>query len=66
MGILSKLAGNRPGRRDFALPDKRMYLISDVAQAKAALARVAKYGTAGEKKAVREAVQKRYPNLGVV
>lgn len=47
---------------DFALPGRR-YPIHNIAHARNALARVAQYGTAEEKAAVRAAVAKRYPGL---
>ena len=66
MGILNKLARNKLNRSDFAIPDQRMYPIHDIAHAKAALARVAKYGDKREKQMVRDAIHKRYPEMGVV
>lgn len=48
---------------DFAIPDKREYPIHDLAHAKDALSRVSANGTAAEKKQVRAAVYKKYPDL---
>jgi len=46
----------------FALPDRR-YPIHDIAHARNALARVSEYGTPEEKRQVRAAVYKHYPQL---
>jgi hypothetical protein len=47
----------------FAGPD-RSYPIEDAAHARNALARVSQHGTPAEKKRVRGAVKRRYPNIG--
>jgi len=47
---------------DFALPGRR-YPIHDLAHARNALARVSAYGTPEEKKKVRAAVYRKYPEL---
>lgn len=47
----------------FAIPEKRKYPIHDIAHARNALARVSQYGTPEEKRRVRAAVYKRYPEL---
>lgn len=48
----------------FAIPEERKYPIHDKAHARNALARVAAYGTPEEKRRVRAAVAKRYPDIG--
>lgn len=48
---------------DYAIPSKRKYPIPDESHARNALARVAAYGTPGEKSQVYAAVRKRYPGL---
>ena len=65
MGILSTLGRKRLKPSDFAIPETRSYPIEDEAHARAALARVSQYGTPEEKKRVRAAVKRRYPNMGV-
>jgi hypothetical protein len=49
----------------FALPAERKYPIEDEAHARDALARVAEYGTAAEKRKVRAAVKRKYPDMEV-
>lgn len=48
----------------FAIPEKRAYPIHDEAHARNALSRVAQHGTPEEKRRVRAAVKRRYPNIG--
>ncbi len=68
-------------KKDFALPATRGqerktekgkgsmgkggYPIPDEAHARAALARVARFGTPAEKKEVREKVHKKYPDINI-
>lgn len=47
----------------FAIPEKRKYPIHDRAHAINALARVSQFGSPSEKRRVRAAVYKRYPDL---
>ncbi len=47
----------------FALPKERRFPINDISHARNALARVSAYGTETEKKQVRRAVYRRYPEL---
>jgi hypothetical protein len=47
----------------FALPRQRAYPIPDISHARNALARVAQFGTDGEKSKVRRAVEKKFPSL---
>ena len=49
----------------FAIPDKKAYPIQDEAHARNALARVAQHGSEEEKKQVRAAVKRRYPNINL-
>ncbi len=50
---------------DFALPSRRKYPIENRAHARAALQRVSQFGTEDEKKKVRAAVKRRYPDMDV-
>jgi peptidoglycan hydrolase-like protein with peptidoglycan-binding domain len=52
------------GKGEFAIPETRSYPIHDEAHARNALARVAQFGTDEEKRRVRAAVKRRYPNIG--
>lgn len=47
----------------FAIPEKRKYPIHDRVHAINALARVSQFGTPAEKRRVRAAVYRRYPDL---
>lgn len=51
-------------KKDFAEPSKRKYPIENKAHARNALARVSQYGTTKEKRQVRAAVHKKYPEIG--
>lgn len=51
-------------KSSFAIPEERKYPIHDKAHARNALARVAAYGTPEEKRRVRAAVARRYPDIG--
>lgn len=48
----------------FAIPEKRAYPINDANHARNALARVEQHGTPEEKRRVRAAVHRKYPNIG--
>ncbi len=50
---------------DYAIPEKKAYPIHDETHARNALARVSQHGTPEEKKRVRAAVKRRYPNIDV-
>lgn len=63
MAKLTARGRKRIKRSNFALPKERKYPIHDLAHARNALARVAQYGTASEKRRVRAAVVKKYPSL---
>lgn len=49
--------------KEFALPGER-YPIHDKAHARNALARVSQHGSESEKKRVRAAVHRKYPEIG--
>lgn len=63
MTRLTPRGRKRIKRSNFALPSERKYPIHDIAHARNALARVAQYGTASEKRRVRAAVVRKYPSL---
>lgn len=63
MTRLTPRGRKRIKRSNFALPRERKYPIHDIAHARNALARVAQYGTASEKRRVRAAVARKYPSL---
>ena len=63
MARLTPRGRKRIKRSNFALPRERKYPIHDIAHARNALARVAQYGTASEKRRVRAAVARKYPSL---
>lgn len=48
---------------NFAIPEKKKYPIHDLAHARNALSRVAANGTPDEKKRVKAAVYRKYPQL---
>lgn len=50
--------------KDFAIPETRSYPIHDESHARNALSRVSQHGTPDEKKRVRAAVHRRYPDIG--
>jgi len=49
----------------FAIPERRAYPIQDEAHAHNALSRVSQFGSEADKKRVRAAVKKRYPNIDI-
>lgn len=51
-------------RSSFAIPEHRAYPIPDAAHARDALSRVSANGTESEKRRVRAAVHKRFPDIG--
>lgn len=60
--LTAKSRNSIPGK-DFALPGRR-YPIEDKNHARNALSRVSGNGTASEKKTVRAAVHRKYPDIG--
>lgn len=63
MSKLTSRGRNRLPSSDFAEPAKRKYPIQDLAHARNALSRVAQFGDAADKAAVRRAVARKYPAL---
>ena len=63
MAKLTTKTRNRMKDSSFALPRQRAYPIPDLSHARNALARVAQFGTDGEKSKVRRAVEKKFPSL---
>ena len=63
---MAKLTGKQRSKlktSSFAIPSERKYPIEDESHARNALARVAQHGTPEEKKKVRAAVKRKYPNI---
>ncbi len=48
---------------EFAEPGKRKYPIPDASHARNALARVSQFGSSEEKKKIRSAVHRKYPDI---
>jgi hypothetical protein len=65
MAELSTEQRNKLKASSFAIPEDRAYPIHDEAHARNALARVAQHGTPEEKKRVRAAVRKKYPDIEI-
>ena len=63
MAKLTARGRKRISKSNFAIPGKRKYPIHDLVHARNALSRVAQHGTASEKKQVRAAVYRKYPQL---
>ena len=63
MAKLTTKTRNRMEDSSFALPRQRAYPIPDLSHARNALARVAQFGTDGEKSKVIRAVEKKFPSL---
>ena len=63
MAKLTTKTRKRMKDSSFALPRQRAYPIPDISHARNALARVAQFGTDGEKAKVRRAVEKKFPSL---
>lgn len=63
MSTLSMMGREHIKTGNFAIPEKRMYPIHDIAHARNALARVAQFGTAMERAQVYQAVKRKYPSL---
>ena len=64
MAKLTTKGRKRLKKKAFALPKSRKYPIHDKAHARNALSRVAQHGTPAQKKAVRQAVKRRFPGIG--
>ena len=63
MAKLTTKTRKRMKDSSFALPRQRAYPIPDLSHARNALARVAQFGTDGEKSKVRRAVEEKFPSL---
>lgn len=50
-------------KKSFAVPSKKAYPINNASHARNALARVSQFGSPTEKKQVRAAVKKKFPNI---
>lgn len=64
MATLTAKQRKRMSTSTFAIPESRSYPIPDESHARNALARVAQHGTPAEKKRVRAAVKRKFPNIG--
>lgn len=60
----TKRVRRRMSSRSFAIPERRKYRIDDAAHARNALARVSQHGSPAEKRRVRAAVRRKYPDIG--
>lgn len=65
MAKLTYRARKKLPRKAFAIPEERAYPIHDIAHARNALARVSQFGTPEEKRRVRAAVARRYPQIDI-
>lgn len=63
MGKLTYAQRQRLPSKDFVFPRTREYPIEDVAHARNALARVSRFGTPSEQRAVCQAVAEKYPSV---
>jgi hypothetical protein len=63
LSVLTAKGRSHIKESNFAIPEKKKYPIHDIEHARNALARVAQYGTPEEKRRVRAAVKKKYPQL---
>jgi hypothetical protein len=64
---MAELSGKKRkslSKGQFAIPGERKYPIHDKAHARNALSRVSQHGTPAEKKRVRAAVRRKYPDIG--
>ena len=64
MAVLTSKRRNKLPDEAFALPGRR-FPIHDAAHARAALSRVAQFGTRHEQATVRRKVKAKYPKIGV-
>ena len=63
MAKLTTKQRNKLKTSSFAIPGKRKYPIHNITHTRNALARVSQVGTPAEKRQVRKAVYKKYPQL---
>lgn len=61
--VLDTTARKDIATKNFAIPSQRKYPIENIDHARNALARVSEYGTAAQKKEVRDAVHEKYKSL---
>ena len=64
MAELTSKKRKRLAYQTFAIPEERKYPIPDRAHAANALARVAQHGTPEEKRKVKAAVHRKFPDVG--
>lgn len=64
MAKLTTSARKALPKSDFAIPSERKYPINNPSHARNALSRVAQHGSPSEKKEVRAAVHRKYPDIG--
>jgi hypothetical protein len=63
MAKLTAAKRNKLPKKSFALPAKDGYPLNDPSHARNALARVSQHGSPAEKKQVRAAVKRKYPDI---
>jgi len=63
MAVLTTEKRKKLPKKVFAIPEKKAYPIHDRTHAINALARVSQFGSPSEKKRVRAAVYRKYPDL---
>lgn len=63
MAELNAKKRNALPSKSFAIPEKQAYPIPDISHARNALARVSQHGTPEEKKRVRAAVKRKFPQI---
>lgn len=63
--VLSAAERKKLQSSQFAIPDRKAYPIHDESHARNALTRVAQHGSEEEKKQVRAAVHRKYPNIEI-
>lgn len=62
--VLSTADRHALPKKDFVFPKGERYPIEDPAHARNALSRVSQFGSPSEKKKVRAAVHRKYPEIG--
>lgn len=65
MSVLTTKQRKRLHSGTFVFPKTRKYPIPDEAHARSALSYVSRYGTESEKKKVRAAVRRKFPNIKI-
>lgn len=64
MATLTTKQRKRMAKSTFAIPETKSYPIPDASHARNALARVSQHGTPSQKKRVKAAVARKFPNIG--